>query len=1228
LEAGLLVAQAGLVAVLLGGAILRGMAGADAAWLLAALGAALSARALVRYLRERAGIEAGARVQDALRRELLGRLFPARKGAARRARPFEEDGAGALAGACLEEVEAVGEHASRYLPARTLALVVPLAIVLAVAPLSWLGALLLGLTAPLVPLLGWIVGLGASRAAEGQMKALGRLASHFVDRLRGLPTLQILGRTGSEAKAVGEAAEEVRRRTMGVLRIAFLSSAVVELFSALGVGLMAVYLGLALLGSLDVGFWGRPLSFEVALFLLILAAELYLPIRGLGSLFHLRAGALGAAERLRRWAPMASAPPAPSANPEPRASKGRLASLDPRSTLLLEGVSVQPIGAERPILSVERLELRPGETLAVVGPSGAGKSTLLGLILGAQEPVSGRMAWGATELDELGLEERRAHLSWVGQQPRLFHGTLRGNIALARPGARDDEVIAAARAACAEPFLVRLPDGLDTAVGELGAGLSAGQIQRVALARCFLKDAPLVLLDEPTASLDPLSEAAVLRAVERLRKGRTTLLVTHRPEACRIADRIAVLVDGELRELGAHGELAASGGYYARWLAEAGERGSEVEGQGDEPERSGEPPGGHAARGTALDESVEPRLRPHGEELNGPMSIGGIGGPGEGPAGAGELRFLWRRLAGGRRILAYGVLAGLMTALAAVGLMAVGGSLLAVCAISGLAAPGLWNPVVGRLGAGIRFFAIVRTLGRYGERILTHEATLKGLARLRKRFFEQLALVSPVHLGKQRRGDLLDRLVSDVESLGSLTHRLLAPWVMGLGLALLVTAALAFVHPGLALVCGSVFFALLLVLPRIGQALTEGLGAEVGEQGRRLRAHLVEALGGRLELEVFGAAARERQSLESELGELVSLWARRARAAAAVGSAAMLCSGLGMLGLLWVGGLAVRGGLLEPVHLGALALALMTAFDAAAPVALGFVERGRTRGAARRLAQVEEEAGRAAARSRGISGEPRDEDERAASGAPPVLRLEDVTLFPPGSPSPILSGIRLEVAPGERLALLGASGAGKTSLLQVVLGFWEPTAGRVTIGGVPIAELGQPELGRLVTAATELPHIFGGTLEQNLRLGRPEASEAELWEALAVAQLAEEVRTWPEGLQTYLRGTGDLLERREGLEPSQRSLGVVAAGLAQRELGALSPDLGRVLSAGEARRVALGRVLLGRAGVLLLDEPTADLDPHTASRLLQALFQATAGQTLILATHDGRVAAAADRVVT
>lgn len=537
----LVIAQAAAVAAVVNGAFIEGRGLEELGVWIAVLGVVVVIRALSGWARDELGGKAGAVVRTRIREELARRLVAA--GPQGRATLSD----GELATIVIEQVEALEDYVSKYLPQRVLAGVVPGAIVVAVLPHSWVGALILLLTAPVIPFFSWLIGLGAAEASQRQFAALGRLGALFVDRLRGLPTLKLFGRVEGEVETLKASTEAYRERTMGVLKIAFLSSAVLELFSAIGLAMMAVYLGFTLMGQWDFGFWSGTLSFGVALYLLILAADFYLPLRALGSLHHARASALGASEKLRSVFEVLE---------EGATEQRGLAEIEGLETIRLEEVSVDFERGSRPVLSDLCLQIEPGEQVAVVGRSGAGKSTLVSVLMGMLEPTAGRVTVGDRPLCRITPRSWQRQIAWVGQQPTLFHGTVRSNITLGADDVNDAEVEAAARAARVTEFSRELPRGLDAEVGEEGVGLSGGQIQRVALARAYLRGAPLLVLDEPTANLDADNEALVLDALRGLlARGRTMVLVTHRLRACRDVDRVVALDEGRIVADGTPGEV-------------------------------------------------------------------------------------------------------------------------------------------------------------------------------------------------------------------------------------------------------------------------------------------------------------------------------------------------------------------------------------------------------------------------------------------------------------------------------------------------------------------------------------------------------------------------------------------------------------------------------------------------------------------------------------------------
>jgi thiol reductant ABC exporter CydD subunit len=466
--------------------------------------------------------------------------------------------AGELANTLVGGVEALDPYLAQYLPQVVLAGVVPLLVWVAVLRADPLSALVLLLTFPLIPLFMWLIGGAAQERTRRQWVTLSRLAARFLDALQGLPTLRAFGRAGDEAEAIARASEGHRAVTMGVLRLAFVSALVLEALATLGTAIVAVEVGLRLLYS--------RVAFREALFVLVLAPEFYRPLRALGAAFHAGMAGKEAASRiaevLETPGPLA-APAVEACHPGEHAPGVRRGP--PR--IVFEDVRFAYDAARAPALDGFSLALPAGVTVALVGPSGAGKTTAAHLLLRFLEPGGGAITIDGAPLAGLAPEEWRRRVAWVPQRPRLFHGTVRENVVFARPDASDTELAEAAARARLDVALRALPRGWETPVGEGGERLSGGEAQRVALARAFLKDAPVLVLDEPTAQLDSGSEAAVVEAIEELRAGRTVLLVGHRLTTVARADRVALMARGRVVEDGTPRELRAAGGGYARLLA-------------------------------------------------------------------------------------------------------------------------------------------------------------------------------------------------------------------------------------------------------------------------------------------------------------------------------------------------------------------------------------------------------------------------------------------------------------------------------------------------------------------------------------------------------------------------------------------------------------------------------------------------------------------------------------
>jgi len=513
-----IIAQAGamawLVALALDGAL-------PGAWAVptTVLAAAVAGRALGQFGQSAAGTAAGAQARDRLRRRVwdqIGRLGPIGMSDLR---------AGDAAARAVDRVDALEGYFARFRPQLVVAALAPLAILATVAYLDWLAAILLLAAAPLIPLFMALVGMGAEELNRRQAEWVNHLAGHFLDRVRGLVTLQLFGRADAAIADVEHGAQSYRRLTMRTLRVAFLSSAVLEFFASVAIAVIAIYIGFALLGAIGFGP-ADELTLYAGLFVLLLAPEFFQPLRNLAQHYHDRAAALGAVPGLR--AVLERVPPAAADTSLDDAGTSRRIVFDAVELGYGDGTSV---------VQQVQCEIAAGERVLLTGPSGGGKSTLLAAIAGFLSPRAGRV-------------EGAGACAWLAQRPWLLPGSLRDNIRVGDPDATDDALERAAAAADVTEFAQRYPLGLDTHVGEGGHGLSGGQAQRVALARAFVSPAPIVILDEPTAKLDPAAAERVIAGLQRLaQQARTVVIASHDPRLQRLAQRRLHVADGCVTEV-------------------------------------------------------------------------------------------------------------------------------------------------------------------------------------------------------------------------------------------------------------------------------------------------------------------------------------------------------------------------------------------------------------------------------------------------------------------------------------------------------------------------------------------------------------------------------------------------------------------------------------------------------------------------------------------------------
>ena len=517
------IVQSALLAFILQAVIIDKLAWASLMTPFMALAAVFILRSVCVYWHHIWGFEAGAQVRASVRQQLSDQFLVLGPAA------IKQRQSGELAAVTLEQVDALENYFSRYLPQQMIVGVLPLIMIIVVMPINWVVGLIFLFTGPLVPVFMALVGMGAASANRSQFLALARMSGYFLDRLQGLETLKLFGQAAQELANINKIADGFREKTMAVLRIAFLSSAVLEFFSAVSVALVAVYVGLGLLGLVHFGP-AEHISLSEALFVLLLAPEFFMPLRQLAINYHDRAAALGATDAILRIL-------------EQDAEMLETGGSHPESTSFIEFNNVSKSYGKRQVLTGINLHIAGGEKIALVGESGAGKTTLLSLLLGFEAPTEGRVLLNGLTVN---CECAAKAIAWVGQNAYIFHGSIKDNIALADPDASEQSIVNAAQAAGVTEFSAQLPEGLLTQIGERGYGLSGGQVQRIALARAFLKNADIILLDEPTANLDAANKTLLLDVIDRLFKDKTLIIASHDPDVIQRMDRRIELQQGRL----------------------------------------------------------------------------------------------------------------------------------------------------------------------------------------------------------------------------------------------------------------------------------------------------------------------------------------------------------------------------------------------------------------------------------------------------------------------------------------------------------------------------------------------------------------------------------------------------------------------------------------------------------------------------------------------------------
>ena len=1141
------VARLAVAAVVIFKIIHEGAEFSSIMWPLAGMIALILVRSGLQYLQEVISHHTANVVKVALRERLYQHCLALGPGY------FDQSRTGDVLMSLAEGVERLEAFFGRYLPQMIVAALAPVLIFAFMAIIDFRTGLVFLAFALLTLVLPNIFHRWTRTSSMARRDAYGALGADFLDAVQGLPTLKAFGQSKARGLLLADRARALFRTTMGVLAANSATSALTILGIASGAAVALAW------GAVRVS--DGELELRSLLIVLMLGVEIFRPLRELVQLYHDGMIAMSSAEGIFDImdAPVDVADAATSPSP---------LQLAPEVTF--EGVNYAYSGGRRPALHDLSFTLNAGETLGLVGPSGAGKSTIVWSILRFFDPQSGRVLLGGTDIREISLSQLRDQVAVVTQDTYLFHGTVAENLRFGGPNATQEQLEVAAKTANAHDFISHLPQGYDTIVGERAVRLSGGQKQRIAIARAVLKDAPILILDEALSNVDAENEAVIQVALDHLMEGRTTLIIAHRLSSVVKADRIIVLEDGRLVESGNHGELVAAGGVYAELMAQ--QRELDEEEPGGHQDAHGHDASTHAAVQDASAFVPQPAHQGEGHHHHAVPS----GGATHAPASRMGFLTVWRRLfqlvRPWRGELALTFLLGLAHHSSIIGL-----SVISALLVGQVITGGDLTVLLVLLGV----FVPLAAFFTWAESWVAHDLAYRLLAEMRVDVYNKLDPLTPAYMVRRRSGDLVSIVGGDVELVEFFFAHTITPAFVAILVPAGVLATLAFVAWPIALVL-SPFLLAVAISPFMAQKRSEGLGDELRSQLGDVHAHMVDSIQGMREISAFGQGPARTAEMVDNSWRFAHFQLRFLKERAFQIGFIEGMTALGGLAVLTMGAwLMIEGEISRPQLILSVILSV-AAFAPISDIARTIKQLMETLAAARRLFVVHDEPVPV------VDGPGVQAHENALS---PAISFDHVGFSYGHGEAQALHGVSFDVEAGQTVALVGRSGAGKTTCANLVMRFWDPGEGHVRLNGHNLRDYELDDLRRQIALVSQDTYLFNASIRDNLRLGKIEASDNEIEAAAQQANAHEFITAFPDGYDT------------------------------------LVGERGMQLSGGQRQRISIARAILKNAPVLILDEATSHLDAVNERQVRQALETLMAGRTTVVIAHRLSTIRDADRIV-